>query len=177
MDPRSAQAERLTIDFQPLMARRFREDLPPACPPLEAQPIVSRLVVYRLTQKPKPSEEDFHSQRRVRPHQIFQVGERVVRSLSVWLTDQDCELARSLPAPGNRFVARVELLRGVGYVSQTGLNEAHVPLVTSMVEGLAQRCPRPGGGRAAVGQRNWIRRSSRTRTRSVRRLKKINRLQ
>ncbi len=175
MDPRNSQVERLrpfSASHGSLYSRRS-----PRMPSAGGATHLQSPCGDRLTRKPRPSEESLHSQRRVRPHQIFQVCESVSRTLSVWLTDQGCGLARLLPVPRNRFVARVELLRGAGCRSQAVLNETHVPLVTSMVEGLAQGCPRPGGGRAAVGQRNWIRRSSRTRTRSVRRLKKISRLQ
>jgi len=98
------------------------EELPPNCPPDEAFP--PEITFFRLGSIP-PDDSDFWSHRQRFPHKIFQVGECIARSLSVF---DDLEavrrLKRLLPSMRSRPIFQVELTKKDGLVQQTG-NDLH----------------------------------------------------
>ncbi len=55
---------------------RYRESLPPGCPPDEAREITSPEAVFRLVRTHPPTADDFRSQRAEKPfHQFHGVSE------------------------------------------------------------------------------------------------------
>lgn len=105
---------------------RFREELPPGCPPDEAEEINQPRVVFRLARTLPPSEDDFMSQRAEKPERSFSgVSECKARGLSVHADRADSERAAKLPALRGRHVCRLLLSAGAGRILQTGKPSHH----------------------------------------------------
>ncbi len=105
---------------------RYREELPPGCPPKAAEEIVGERICYRLVQNAPPRDEDFRSQRALQPNRDFNISECQVRGLSVFMQSADAERA----ATQNRNlrgtkVAKLTLEQGAGYIQQTGSRSHH----------------------------------------------------
>ena len=104
---------------------RYRESLPPDCPPDNAQEIITETIVYRLVRNTPPNEEDFRSQRTFEPNCDFGVSECRARGLSVFMQAADAARAahRSRNLRGAKL-AQLTLNQGAGYIKQTG-NRSH----------------------------------------------------
>lgn len=103
----------------------FREELPENCPPSDADKIDDTFQVYRLIRDKPPSDQDFRSQRAGRPEAIFGVSECIARGLSVFSHSEHCINLKRLPKFKRRFVCRVDLDKGAGYIKDTGSNPGH----------------------------------------------------
>jgi hypothetical protein len=97
----------------------FYEELPPNCPPDEAQ--ASNMTYFRLGSIP-PDDSDFWSHRRRFPHKKFHVSECVARSLSVF---DDLEAANHLkhllPTMRTKPIFQINLSEKDGLIQQTGM--------------------------------------------------------
>lgn len=85
------------------------EDLPSQCPPKEAiEP--NNFKVYRLAKKASIDENDFQSQRALKPNRVFNgVNECIARSLSVFNNASKCLNMTKLPPYKKRFKAVLEI--------------------------------------------------------------------
>ena len=105
---------------------RYRESLPPDCPPDEAWEITSPATVFRLVRTHLPTADDFRSQRAEKPFQKFGVSECRARGLSVFSRREEAsQRAMKLPALRGRLVCRVQLESGAGRIQQTGQRSHH----------------------------------------------------
>ena len=99
---------------------RFREELPPDCPPQESDEITAPLVVYRLTATLPPTDEDFRSHRAMFPDKEFSGSECEVRGLSVYAEQRDAKRqTRSSGRLRDYHVSRLLLEAGAGFLQQT----------------------------------------------------------
>ena len=106
--------------------RRYRESLPPGCPPDGAREITSSAAVFRLVRTNPPSADDFRSQRAEKPTREFHgVSECHARGLSVFSGREDSQRALKLPALRGRLICRVQLESGAGSMQQTGRPSHH----------------------------------------------------
>ena len=106
--------------------RRYRESLPPGCPPDAAQEIASPASVFRLVRTDPATADDFRSQRAEKPfHQFRGVTECHARGLSVFARREDSQRALKLPALRGRLICRVQLESGAGSLQQTGRPSHH----------------------------------------------------
>ena len=104
----------------------YREQLPEACPPDEAEEIRTRVEVFRLVRNAPPSDEDFRSQREEKPDRVFhRVTECQARGLSVHTDRGDSERALKLPNLRGRLICRLQLDAGAGRMQQTGAPSHH----------------------------------------------------
>ena len=105
---------------------RYREELPPGCPPEDAEEIEEPRVLFRLARTLPPTDQDFVSQRAERPDRTFPgVSECQARGLSVHENRADSERAAKLPALRGRHVCRLLLGAGAGRILQTGKPSHH----------------------------------------------------
>ncbi len=106
-------------DGQGMNGLAFLEDLPEDCPPQDATPIATQLVVYRFTKSDPPTMEDFRSQRAEKPHAHFTASECVARGLSVFenLAKAKRKVKGSSLALKNRFACELTLAPGAGQIS------------------------------------------------------------
>ncbi len=106
---------------------RYREKLPPGCPPKAAEEIIDLKICYRLVQNAPPQEDDFRSQRALQPNRDFRLLECQVRGLSVFMKSTDAaRAARHSRNLRNMQVSRLTLTQGAGYIQQTGTgNRSH----------------------------------------------------
>ena len=104
---------------------RYRESLPPDCPPDNAREIITENIVYRLVRKAPTNKEDFRSQRTFEPNRDFGVSECRARGLSVFMQAADAARAaqRSRNLRGAKL-AQLTLNHAAGYIKQTG-NRSH----------------------------------------------------
>lgn len=88
----------------------WSEELPDKCPPAEAVE-ADGFVVYRLAVKNEFDEEDFKSQRALKPHpHVFKgVDECIARSVSVFNEMQKCVDMIKLPLYKGKFKTVLEL--------------------------------------------------------------------
>ena len=104
----------------------FREELPPDCPPADAEEILDSREVFRLVRANPAQESDFRSQRAELPDKVFDgVCECVARGLSVLVTLEAGRNATRLPRLRGRMVCRVQLFAGAGFIKPTGRNPDH----------------------------------------------------
>jgi hypothetical protein len=101
------------------MADAYREPLPDHCPPVEAQEVATEAYVFRLVRASPATDEDFMSQRAMKPNATFRVDECIARGLSVWMTQVEAANARRLPTLRRTRVCRVRLDIGAGKLMQT----------------------------------------------------------
>jgi hypothetical protein len=99
---------------------KFREPLPPQCPPPDAEEVSAVRLVYRLVESYPPSNGDFASQRAMRPEATFQVDECMAHGLSVHAVLDDSRKAARLPNLRGRFPCLIRLSEGAGFIQQTG---------------------------------------------------------
>ena len=105
---------------------RYRESLPPDCPPDEAREITSPATVFRLVRTHPPTADDFRFQRAEKPfHQFHGVSECHARGLSVHSSWKDSQRALKLPSLRGRLICRVQLESGAGRIQQTGRRSHH----------------------------------------------------
>ena len=97
----------------------FREELPPDCPPADAEEIASAREVFRLVRSMPPAPADFDSQRREKPGWKFGVPECLARGVSVFSDSSDCERVMKLPHMRGRKICRVRLDSGAGKIKKT----------------------------------------------------------
>jgi hypothetical protein len=97
----------------------YREELPPSCPPPEAEEILAARNVFRVVVANPPTEEDFQSQRAGNPDGKFSVSECIARGVSVFAEKRDCTRILKLPRMKGRAISRVRLEAGAGRILQT----------------------------------------------------------
>ena len=104
----------------------YKETLPAGCPPAAALPATDGQVVFRLVDANPATDNDFKSQRALRPHAKF-IGVDECRSLgvSVHANRQDSLRARMLPALKGKKVCRLTLTLEAGPLLQTGKPSHH----------------------------------------------------
>lgn len=104
----------------------YREPLPEGCPPDEAEKIVWPQEMFRLVRTDPPTEADFRSQRAENPKGTFRgITECQARGLSIHAKRSDSEKARKLPKLRGRFICRLRLGAGAGYIQQTSRHSHH----------------------------------------------------
>ena len=105
---------------------KYREPLPPGCPPDAAREITTERRVFRLVRTDPPIDHDFRSQRAEKPNHPFRgITECQARGLSVFTARQDAERALRLPNLRGRLLCRVRLEAGAGCIQQTGRPSHH----------------------------------------------------
>jgi hypothetical protein len=102
----------------------YREPLPAECPPDEAEEIFGVRSVFRLVHNNPPIDDDFRSQRAVKPNNSFTVSECQARGLSVFSEREAAERQLTRPNRSGMLVCRVTLDRGAGRIQQTN-RKAH----------------------------------------------------
>ena len=108
------------------MIGRYRDSLPPGCPPDAAQEITKSMSVFRLVRRSPPTADDFLSQRTENPLRDFPgVSECRARGLSVFSNREDTTRILMLPTMRGRLVCRVKLSSGAGSIQQTGRRSHH----------------------------------------------------
>jgi hypothetical protein len=104
----------------------YREALPPDCPPESSEEIVNTIEVYRLVASFPPTDDDFRSQRDLKPVHVFRdIQECQARGLSVHLDIKDSVRTLKLPSQRGRTVCCVKLNSGAGRIMQTGKPSHH----------------------------------------------------
>jgi len=106
----------------------YRESLPENCPPIEADELNSRREVYRLVCSNPPQDDDFRSQREMKPSAVFKnISECQAMGLSVFSNRDVCHKTMKLPAfkKCQHYVCRVVLDKGAGRIQQTGQLSHH----------------------------------------------------
>ena len=105
----------------------YRETLPEGCPPDEADEITAPRIVFRLVRTNPPTDDDFRSQRALKPDRVFRnVSECTARGVSVYLDPSDLkDLMQKFPQMRGTMVCQVELDRGAGFIRQTGRQRSH----------------------------------------------------
>lgn len=98
----------------------WAEELPPQCPPADAIPPENK-TFYRLVSSNPPAEEDFWSQRQLKPHASFRTDECMARAVSLFSSKDSCAAVRLLPAHRgkNEVVMEILLTDGSGVVKPT----------------------------------------------------------
>lgn len=104
----------------PGVAMPYRELLPDGCPPEEAEEIAAPRIVYRLVWNSPPSNDDFGSQRALKPFARFNVSECRARGLSVYARRGDAINRSRKRALRGTLVCRVSLQPGAGSILKTG---------------------------------------------------------
>jgi len=99
---------------------KYREQLPPDCPPDDAEEITAEITVFRLVRGNPPRDGDFRSQRAEKPRAIFKVTECRARGLSVFAMLEDARNLCKLQRMRNKRICRVQLNFGAGRIQQTG---------------------------------------------------------
>ena len=103
------------------------EELPEQCPPKEAFATKDQ-TIFRLARSRDFDENDFHSQRSLRPNAIFNgVSECIARSLSVFNTAEACYNKLKLPYMRKKFVCvlKINLTEDDGMMVQSGKDINH----------------------------------------------------
>lgn len=104
----------------------YREELPAQCPPETAEEITAERQVYRVVRSDQPTEDDFRSQRAMKPNAVFQdVSECLARELSVFSDRRDGEKLLKLPRMRGGMLAPVRLKSGAGHIQQTFKHSHH----------------------------------------------------
>lgn len=106
---------------------RYREKLPPGCPPSEASEIQEPRAVFRLVRSAPPTDADFRSQRAERgPAHVFEgVSECVARGVSVFADRRDAESLLASKRMKGRLLCRVFLDAGAGRIQRTKKGSHH----------------------------------------------------
>lgn len=105
---------------------KYREQLPPNCPPADAKEITTPFVIYRLVKNNPPTEKDFKSYRELNPKGRRRGEECIARGLSVWAEREDAEAKLDeLPSFTDSFVCTVQLEAGAGRILKTGSLSHH----------------------------------------------------
>ena len=106
---------------------QFLEELPEGCPPEGAHQIEPDSVAFRFVRDDPPSLADFESQRKKQPQKKWNISECQARGLSVYCELGAANRAMKLPYIRKkfRFIARVLLRKGAGYIQQTGTPDHH----------------------------------------------------
>ena len=105
--------------------KHFREDLPQDCPEsIGGTEIVETRILYRLVRSIPPTEQDFDSLSKLRPHRSFEGIECQALGLSVWdALDAAKKQRRRFRYP--MHIYKMELGPGSGYLAKTSRNPAH----------------------------------------------------
>ena len=98
----------------------YREPLPEECPPDEAEAITRPQTVFRLVRQNPPSDDDFRSQRALKPNNQFRVPECQARGLSVFSQIKDARKQLKMPILKGMLICHVTLDKGAGYILRTG---------------------------------------------------------
>jgi hypothetical protein len=96
----------------------WSEELPPNCPPKEAEPPNDRRF-YRLVDSFPPSSSDFVSNRTLFPNSRFNVDECVARALSIFETEAACTRIRKLPLHKHQVLVVLSLPDASGLILRT----------------------------------------------------------
>ena len=100
---------------------KYREPLPPSCPPNDAEEITSSFVVFRLVQTNPPTEADFKSLQELNPDSVYKKAEKCrARGLSVYTRREDAEFQlNKFPKFRGYFICTVQLEAGAGSIQKT----------------------------------------------------------
>ena len=97
----------------------YKEPLPVSCPPEAAEEIQVNRLLFRLVKSLPPTDEDFKSQRALKPDARFDVSECLVRGLSVDTERSGIEKTAKLPHFRKRRICSVRVGPGAGRLLQT----------------------------------------------------------
>lgn len=99
---------------------KYREELPCNCPPSDAQEIESVPIMYRLIEYDTPTEEDFHSHRKLNPNKPFKNASRecAARGLSLF-SDPNEARRRTKKTMKNYRLCILRLYSGAGKILKT----------------------------------------------------------
>ncbi len=98
----------------------YREPLPDSCPPSDAFEVKKAIEVYRLVSSIPPSDEDFKSQRELKPNARFSFSECDACGVSVWVDIHKAIEQKRYPKFKNSIVCKVTLDTGSGRIIQRG---------------------------------------------------------
>ncbi|WP_455666965.1 hypothetical protein [Phocaeicola sp.] len=100
------------------MNKQWFEPLPEQCPPNDAQQCIGNY--YRIANGNPAQSEDFFSQRKLRPNNIFMgVDECVARAISLFSDKQEVEKRLKLPKFKHATIAIVKLMPKDGMIKKT----------------------------------------------------------
>ena len=102
-----------------------REPLPEDCPPDEAKGISVPLTMYRLVRNDPPTDDDFRSQRDLRPDTRFNVSECEARGLSLFAEPLDAQALTRRRNLKDMAICQLTLTEGAGHIMQTGGRSHH----------------------------------------------------
>lgn len=104
----------------------YREPLPAQCPPDAAEEITVEREVFRVVKTDPPTEDDFRSQRAMKPEAVFHgVSECQARGVSVFSDRRDGEKLLKLPRLRSGLLATVRLVPGAGRIQKTSTHSHH----------------------------------------------------
>ena len=103
----------------------FREPLPNECPPDDAGEISDTLIVYRLVKKETLTDNDFASERELRPTHTFNADECHARGVSVFTRHEDLARITKMRRHREKRICLVMLGQGAGYIQRNGQDSHH----------------------------------------------------
>lgn len=103
----------------------YREQLPESCPPDAAEEIATDRLLFRMVKTLPPTDEDFKSQRALRPNAKFDVSECLACGLSVDTERQGIEKTAKLPQFKKRRICAIRVGVGAGRLLQTFSSTHH----------------------------------------------------
>ncbi len=104
----------------------YREELPEGCPPLAACEAEEGTSVYRFVAGDVVTDDDFKSQRALKPDRDFgDMPECIARGLSVLANQKAAENAKLLSSLKRKHICRVTIGQGAGPLMPTGQREGH----------------------------------------------------
>lgn len=93
---------------------RYREDLPPDCPPPPAAPLSTPASFYRLVNRYPPTEQDFRSVWQEQPDRRPRLDPCQSRGLSVFATADAAQQRTSYPTLRRKIVCAVQITSDAG---------------------------------------------------------------
>ena len=99
------------------------EELPAQCPPADATTAPG--MYYRLVKTEPPTCEDFWSQRKHCPDQLFHATECIARAVSLFTTREAAEQIKKLPLHKSKKIVAIRITELAGVLKHTGQNKDH----------------------------------------------------
>lgn len=104
---------------------QWDEQLPAQCPPGQAEP-PDNGTFYRFISAMPVKEQDFYSQRKLKPLFKFKIDECTARSVSLFNNLEAAKTMLKLPSLQGKKVLEITLPKESGVILQTGINKNHV---------------------------------------------------
>lgn len=104
---------------------QWAESLPTQCPPEQAAPPANE-TFYRFISAMPVKEQDFYSQRKLKPLAAFNIDECTARAVSLFNNLEVAKAMLKLPSLRGKKVLEVTLPKESGVILQTGNKKNHI---------------------------------------------------